>query len=151
MENVELNNMVLEIYKGGVPVMNVLNRWYEEFKLEGFGAMIPFIGIVRPDNEIEGLSFDLYLPLLTKWFKKWQNLKDAKITMAHSFGDVMVGETSFLCGIFTKHRSEGFKYLEDFVEDFKANAPIWKYDLKNGKRIFASDRAKPLPEAGILK
>ena len=151
MENGKLDNMVLEIYKGGVPVMDVLNRWYDEFKLEGFGAMIPFIGIVRPDNGIEGLSFDLYLPLLSEWFKKWQNLEDAKITMAHSFGDVKVGETSFLCSIFTKHRKEGFKYLEEFVEDFKANAPIWKYDLKNGKKIFAEDRAKPLPEAGILK
>ncbi len=150
MESGKLNNMVLEIYKGGVPVMDVLNRWYDEFKLEGYGAMIPFIGIVRPDNGIDGLSFDLYLPLLTEWFKKWQNLPDAKITMAHSFGDVMVGETSFLCAVYTKHRREGFKYLEEFVEDFKANAPIWKYDLKNGKRIFASDRAKPLPQAGIL-
>ena len=143
--------MILEIYKGGIPVIEVLNRWYNDFKLEGFGAMIPFIGIVRPDNDIEGLSFDLYLPLLTEWFKKWQNLEDAKIAMAHSFGDVKIGETSFLCSVFTKHRKEGFKYLEEFVEDFKANAPIWKYDLKNGKRIFASDRAKPLSQAGILK
>ena len=151
MENEELNNMVLEIYKGGIPVIEVLDRWYNDFKLEGYGAMIPFIGIVRPDNKIEGLSFDLYLPLLSEWFKKWSILKEVKITMAHSFGDVMVGETSFLCAIWTKHRSEGFKYLEMFVEDFKANAPIWKYDLKDGKRIFASDRAKVLPQAGILK
>ena len=141
----------VEIYKGGIPVIETLNRWYEDNKLAGFGAMIPFIGIVRPDNEIEGLSFDLYLPLLEKWFSKWRELKDAKIMMAHSFSDVKVGETSFLCAVFTKHRSEGFKYLEEFVEDFKANAPIWKYDLIDGKRIFASDRAKPLPQAGILK
>ena len=141
----------VEIYKGGIPVIETLNRWYENNKLLGFGAMIPFIGIVRPDNNIEGLSFDLYLPLLEKWFDKWKNLDDAKIMMAHSFGDVKVGETSFLCAVFTSHRKEGFKYLEEFVEDFKANAPIWKYDLIDGKRIFAKDRAKPLPQAGILK
>ena len=155
MENgkwkMENEGLILEIYKGGIPVIEVLDRWYNDFKLAGFGAMIPFIGIVRPDNEIDGLSFDLYLPLLTEWFKKWSNLPDAKITMAHSFGDVMVGETSFLCAIFTKHRTEGFRYLEEFVEDFKANAPIWKYDLKEGKRVFATDRAKELPQAGILK
>ena len=51
---------------------------------------------------------------------------------------------------FYKHRREGFKYLEGFVEDFKANAPIWKYDLINGKRVFAETRAKELPGAGIL-
>jgi molybdopterin synthase catalytic subunit len=141
---------MLEVFKGGVPVIHTLERWYEEFKLDGFGAMIPFIGIVRPDNGIEGLSFDLYLPMLNEWFKKWQNIEGVKITMAHSFGDVMVGESSFLCSIFTKHRREGFEYLEKFVEDFKANAPIWKYDLINGKRVFASDRSKKLPGAGIL-
>jgi molybdopterin synthase catalytic subunit len=143
--------MMVEIFKGGIPVIETLERWYDDFKLEGYGAMIPFIGIVRPDNGIEGLSFDLYLPLLNEWFKKWSNLPDVKIKMAHSFSDVKVGETSFLCAVFTKHRREGFKYLEEFVEDFKANAPIWKYDLINGKRIFASDRAKPLPQAGILR
>jgi molybdopterin synthase catalytic subunit len=88
--------------------------------------------------------------MLNEWFKKWQNIEGVKITMAHSFGDVMVGETSFLCAIFTKHRREGFEYLEKFVEDFKANAPIWKYDLINGKRVFAKDRSKELPGAGIL-
>jgi molybdopterin synthase catalytic subunit len=142
---------MVEVFKGGIPVIETIDRWYEDFKLEGYGAMIPFIGIVRPDNGIDGLSFDLYLPMLNEWFKKWQNLEDAKIVMAHSFGDVMVGETSFLCAIFTKHRREGFKYLEEFVEDFKANAPIWKYDLKDKKRIFAKDRAKRLPNAGLLK
>ena len=141
---------MLEVFKGGIPVIETLNRWYEEFKLQGYGAMIPFIGIVRADNGIDGLSFDLYLPMLNEWFKKWQNIEGVKITMAHSFGDVMVGESSFLCAIFTKHRREGFEYLEKFVEDFKANAPIWKYDLIDGKRIFAEDRAKELPGAGIL-
>jgi molybdopterin synthase catalytic subunit len=88
--------------------------------------------------------------MLNKWFMKWENLDDVKIKMAHSKGDVKVGETSFLCAIFTKHRQEGFKYLEEFVEDFKANAPIWKYDLIDGKRVFAKDRAKTLDGAGIL-
>ena len=141
---------MVEIFKGGIPVIETLERWYEEFKLEGFGAMIPFIGIVRPDGGIEGLSFDLYLPMLNEWFKKWEELKEAKIMMAHSFGDVMVGDTSFLCAVFTKHRREGFKYLEEFVEDFKANAPIWKYDLIDGKRVYALDRSTAIKGSGIL-
>jgi len=141
---------MVEVFEGKVPVIETLDKWYKEFKLQGYGAMVPFIGIVRPDNEIEGLSFDLYLPMLNEWFKKWQNLEDAKIVMAHSVGDVKIGETSFLCAVFTKHRQEAFKYIEEFVEDFKANAPIWKYDLKNGKRIFAKERAKKLPNSGIL-
>jgi len=140
---------MLEVFKGGIPVKEVLNRWYDEFKNDGYGAMIPFVGIVR-DEGIEGLSFEIYLPMLKKWFSKWEAISDAKIVMAHSYGDVMVGESSFVCAIFTKHRKEGFKYLVDFVEDFKANAPIWKYDIINGEKIFAKDRAKNLQNAGIM-
>ena len=41
--------------------------------------------------------------------------------------------------------------LDEFVEDFKANAPIWKYDVKNGERIYAADRSTPMHGAGLLK
>jgi molybdopterin synthase catalytic subunit len=40
--------------------------------------------------------------------------------------------------------------IEEFVEDFKANAPIWKYDVINGKRIYAEDRSMPMDGAGLL-
>ncbi|MCI6565069.1 MAG: molybdenum cofactor biosynthesis protein MoaE, partial [Campylobacter sp.] len=38
----------------------------------------------------------------------------------------------------------------EFVEDFKASAPIWKYDLKEGKRLYARSRSKAIAGAGIL-
>jgi molybdopterin synthase catalytic subunit len=60
--------------------------------------------------------------------------------MAHSQGDVLVGETSFMCAIYSKHRE--FQMIEKFVEDFKANAPIWKYDLIEGDRVFAKKGVK---------
>ena len=138
------------IYDGACDVTKTFNKWYEEKNLK-YGAQITFVGVVRDDNECEGLSFDLYLPMLKNWFKKWENLDDVEIKMAHSRGDVLIGETSFLCLVATPHREKGFEYLEKFVEDFKANAPIWKYDLKNGKRVFAKQRSKKLPYAGLLK
>ncbi|MRJ06871.1 MAG: molybdenum cofactor biosynthesis protein MoaE [Epsilonproteobacteria bacterium] len=143
--------MNIELYNGGVPVMEIVERWHSLEKGNGWGAFIPFIGIVRPDGGIVGLYFELYAPLLLEWFKKWENLPDGKIYMAHSFGEVKVTETSFLAGIFTPHRQEGFKYLVEFVEDFKANAPIWKYDiLSGGEKIFREERSKKLPNAGLL-
>jgi len=132
---------MVEIYNGGLPVEEIFNKWY---KLKWGGMLLTFTGIVRDDGGIAGLSFDIYEPMLNEWFKKWED----RILMAHSKGDVLVGETSFMCGVYSKHRE--FKLIEEFVEDFKANAPIWKYDLKDNKRIFASDRAKVLPNAGIL-
>lgn len=139
----------MEFFSGGIDVENILSKWYKERDLK-YGAMIPFIGVVRDDDGIEALSFDIYIPMFEKWFDKWRNLEDVEIKMVHSIGNVEVGETSFMCVIFTKHRKKGFEYLEKFVEDFKATAPIWKYDVKNNKRIFALKRSKQLPFAGIL-
>jgi len=131
----------LELFKGGLDVEEIFSKWY---KLKWGGMLLTFVGIVRDDGGIEGLSFDIYEPMLEKWFSKWSD----KVLMAHSIGDVLVGETSFMCGVYSKHRE--FKLVEEFVEDFKANAPIWKYDLIEGKRIFAKDRSKTLPNSGIL-
>jgi molybdopterin synthase catalytic subunit len=41
--------------------------------------------------------------------------------------------------------------IDEFVEDFKASAPIWKYDLKNGERKYAFDRSTAIKGAGLLK
>ena len=131
----------LKIYNGGLPVEKIFSKWY---KLKSGGMLLTFVGIVRDDNGVEGLSFDIYKPMLKQWFKKWED----KVLMAHSVGNVYVGETSFMCGIYSKHRE--FKLIEEFVEDFKANAPIWKYDLIEGDRVFAKKRGKKLSNAGIL-
>ena len=132
---------MVEIYKGGLDVVKIFSKWYN---LKKGGMLLTFTGIVRDDGGVDGLSFDIYEPMLNEWFKKWQD----RVLMAHSVGDVYVGETSFMCGVYSKHRE--FRLIEEFVEDFKASAPIWKYDLIDNKRIFAYDRSKKLPNAGIL-
>jgi len=132
---------MVEIYNGGLPVSEIFDRWYN---LKAGGMLLTFTGIVRDDNGINGLSFDIYEPMLNEWFKKYED----KVLMAHSKGNVYVGETSFMCAVYSKHRE--FKLIEEFVEDFKANAPIWKYDLIDDSRIFAKDRSKNLANAGIL-
>ncbi len=144
---------MLEIYEGSLDVEKIHNRWYEEYKDRNCGAFVSFVGIVRDEDGISGLSFDLYEPILEKWFEGWQDkLSDlnSHILMAHSCGDVPNHTTSFMCAVISPQRRVGLEMLDRFVEDFKANAPIWKYDLKNGKRIYAKKRSKALPNAGIL-
>jgi len=132
---------MVEIYNGGLPVEEIFSKWYH---LKWGGMLLTFTGIVRDDGGVKGLSFDIYEPMLNEWFSKWED----RVLMAHSKGNVYVGETSFMCGIYSKHRE--FKLIEEFVEDFKATAPIWKYDLVGEERIFAENRSKVLPNAGIL-
>ena len=40
--------------------------------------------------------------------------------------------------------------IDEFVEDFKAQAPIWKYDIIKGERIYAEDRSTAIKGSGLL-
>ena len=144
---------MLSIYNGALDVPTILKEWYEEESQSNYGAYIPFVGTVRSEDGIDGLSFDIYEPILHKWFEDWTKktaVRGAKIKMAHSLGDVMLHESSYIAAVFSPKRRVALELIDEFVEDFKASAPIWKYDLKEGKRIYAKDRSTAISGSGIL-
>ena len=63
---------MLKIYDGGLDVPAILKDWYEEEATSNYGAFIPFIGTIRDEDGIDGLSFDIYEPILEKWFAGWE-------------------------------------------------------------------------------
>jgi molybdopterin synthase catalytic subunit len=143
----------MELYNNGLNVEEITNRWYKDVVGLNFGALITFVGIIREENGIEALSFDIYNPILESWFNKWQEeakSRGAMIFMAHSIGDVKIGETSYISAVTSPKRRVSLELIDEFVEDFKANAPIWKYDVINGKRVYAKDRSTPMANAGLL-
>jgi len=143
----------MEIYDGPLEIKEIFCKWLDQQATSNYGAYIPFIGTVREEGGINGLSFDIYEPILQAWFDKWQersNLLGAVVKMAHARGDVPVHTSSYMCAVFSPKRRVALELIDDFVEDFKANAPIWKYDLMGGKRIYASDRSTPMEGAGLL-
>ncbi len=143
----------MELYNGPLPVEEIVNRWLAEEMESNFGAFIPFVGIIREEGGIEALSFDIYEPILKKWFDEWQakaEVLGAKVRMAHSIGDVPIHTSSYVSAVMSPKRKVALKLINDFVEDFKANAPIWKYDVIEGKRVYAEDRSTPMEGAGIL-
>ena len=144
---------MLYLYDGSLPVSDILKEWYEQEATSNYGAYIPFVGTVRSEDGIDGLSFDIYEPILNSWFDAWQEKAKAKgavIKMAHSRGDVMLHESSYIAAVFSPKRRVALEFIDEFVEDFKASAPIWKYDLKDGERIYALDRSTAIKGSGIL-
>lgn len=144
---------MLELFKGVVPTSEVYAKWEKIARERNFGACCVFTGVVRDENGIEGLSFDVYEPLLRQWFGKWEKRAEEKnliVCMAHSIGDVPNGESSYMSAILSSNRKNALELYAEFVEDFKHNAPIWKYDLVNGERIYAKERSYHLANAGIL-
>lgn len=145
---------LLELFNGPLEVEKLLAKWYQEEANSNYGAYIPFVGTVREEGGIEALSFDIYEPILKSWFDAWQEkatAKGATLKMAHSVGDVPVHTSSYIAAVFSPKRRVALEMIEEFVEDFKASAPIWKYDIKGGQRIYAADRSTPMPGSGLLK
>jgi len=143
----------LELFEGNLPVEQITNKWYDDFRLSNYGAIITFVGVVRDENDIDGLSFDIYEPILNSWFESWQKKakeKNAIVLMAHSKGDVLNHKSSYIAAVCSPKRRVALELIDEFVEDFKANAPIWKYDIINGKREYALDRSTAISGAGIL-
>ena len=146
---------MLELFDGPVPVEKTLVKWYqEEEENSNYGAFIPFIGTIRDEDGISGLSFDIYEPILNSWYDAWQlkaKQAGAVIKMAHSRGDVPLHKSSYIAAVFSPKRRVALDMIDEFVEDFKASAPIWKYDLRDGKRIYAIERSTAIKGSGLLK
>ncbi|WP_457608107.1 molybdopterin synthase catalytic subunit [Nitratifractor sp.] len=144
---------MMELHNGPLDVKEIFGRWLDEEAESNYGAYIPFVGTIRAEDGIEALSFDIYEPVLRSWFDAWQERakeRGAKVRMAHSVGDVPVHTSSYISAVFSPRRRVALELIEEFVEDFKANAPIWKYDVKEGRRIYAEDRSTPMEGAGLL-
>ena len=108
---------------------------------------------MREEGGISALSFDIYEPILRKWLAGWeQKAKDlgAYVLFAHSRGDVPVHESSYVAGVVSPQRKVALRLINEFVEDFKANAPIWKYDVIGGEHIYAKERSQAIKGAGLL-
>lgn len=143
----------MELYQGPLDIKEIFGRWLDEQAESNYGAYIPFVGTIRAEDDIEALSFDIYEPVLKSWFESWEERaaeRGAIVKMAHSIGDVPVHTSSYISAVFSPKRRVALELIDEFVEDFKANAPIWKYDVKEGKRIYAEDRSTPMDGAGLL-
>lgn len=145
---------MIELFDGPVPVEETLSRWYKEEANSNYGAFIPFIGTIRDEDGISGLSFDIYEPILESWYDAWvlkARQSGAILKMAHSRGDVPLHQSSYIAAVFSPKRRVALEMIDEFVEDFKASAPIWKYDLIDGKRVYAKDRSTEIAGSGLLK
>ncbi|MGC9350722.1 MAG: molybdopterin synthase catalytic subunit [Sulfurovum sp.] len=144
----------MELYNGPLDVKEIFGRWLDEEAESNYGAYIHFVGTIRAEGDIEALSFDIYEPVLRSWFESWQKKakeRGAIVKMAHAIGDVPVHTSSYISAVFSPKRRVALELIDEFVEDFKANAPIWKYDVIAGKRIYAEDRSTPMDGSGLLK
>jgi molybdopterin synthase catalytic subunit len=107
--------------------------WTVPFDLET-GSLVEFYGIVRETEaaaKIPSLRYEAYASMAEKVMREKIALLEKKhpceaIRIVHRLGIVPKGESAIYVGIQSRHRREGFLLLQEFMDEFKKDVPIWK-------------------------
>ena len=107
--------------------------WLVPFGAET-GSLVEFYGIVRETEgagKVHSLQYEAYGSMAEKVMREKIALLEKKypcqaIRIVHRLGVVPKGESAIYVGIQSRHRQEGFLMLQEFVDEFKKDVPIWK-------------------------
>jgi molybdopterin synthase catalytic subunit len=98
------------------------------------GALVEFFGIVRETEgagKISSLQYEAYEAMAEKVMLEKIALLEKRhpcqaIRVVHRLGAIPQGESAIYVGIQSRHRREGFLFLQDFMDELKKDVPIWK-------------------------
>jgi molybdopterin synthase catalytic subunit len=98
------------------------------------GSLVEFYGIVRETegaDKIPALHYEAYAAMAEKVMREKIALLGKKypcqaIRVVHRLGEIPKGESAIYVGLQSKHRREGFLFLQEFMDEFKKDVPIWK-------------------------
>jgi molybdopterin synthase catalytic subunit len=98
------------------------------------GSLVEFYGVVRETEgvaKISSLRYEAYASMAEKVIR--EKIADLEkkhpcqaIRIVHRLGLVPKGESAIYVGIQSRHRQEGFLFLQEFMNEFKKDVPIWK-------------------------
>jgi molybdopterin synthase catalytic subunit len=98
------------------------------------GSLVEFFGLVRGEEngaEITALDYEAYEEMAKKIMRE-KILRLGKkypcraVRVVHRTGRVPVGESAIYVGVQSRHRQEGFLFLQEFMDELKRDVPIWK-------------------------
>ncbi len=100
----------------------------------GGGSVLEFLGLVRAveqGEKISALVYEIYEPMAGKVIRRiLEKLGEANpclsVRVMHRHGIVPAGEASIYVCVESQHRGEGLRLLEEFMNQLKADVPIWK-------------------------
>jgi molybdopterin synthase catalytic subunit len=98
------------------------------------GSLVEFYGIVRETEgaaKIPALKYVAYASMAEKVMREKIAQLEKKhhchaIRIVHRLGAIPKGESAIYVGIQSRHRKEGFLFLQEFMDEFKKDVPIWK-------------------------
>ena len=123
----------------------VLKRF--SFKNKYSGSIISFLGKVRKFNgktKIESIDIEFYKKMAVNQAKKaitslQKKIKIDDILIIHRYGKLKPGENIIIVLVASKHRNEGFVFVQETIIFFKKKITFWKKEnfLKSSKWVKA--------------
>ena len=109
-----------------------------ELDLSGCGSVVSFVGVTRDMDdgvEVERLEFDAWkeqLPTVLHQLGEQACVQFGvhSVAMAHRTGVVLAGEPIVAIHVASPHRAEGFAACEWLIDEMKAQAPLWKREIR---------------------
>ena len=106
--------------------------------LDGCGSVVSFVGLTRGvDNgvEVHRLEFDAWSEKLPEVLhqlasKAIEQFGVEGIAMSHRTGIVLPGEDIVCIHVASIHRREGFEACSWLIDELKAQAPLWKKEVR---------------------
>ncbi len=108
------------------------------------GAIVPFIGITRNNNEgrkVIALEYEAYPEMAEKELARIgaeakQKWPICKIAIVHRLGPVQIGEASVIIAVSSAHRDAAFAASRFAIEEIKKTVPIWKKEVFEGGEVW---------------
>ena len=106
--------------------------------LSGCGSVVSFVGVTRDMDdgvEVERLEFDAWDEQLPAVLHQLGEQACAQfgvhsVALAHRTGIVLAGEPIVAIHVASPHRAEGFAACEWLIDEMKAQAPLWKREVR---------------------
>ena len=105
---------------------------------EGCGSIVSFLGLTRGMDdgvEVHHLEFDAWSEKLPDVLHNLASQSIEKfgvhaVAMSHRTGVVMPGEDIVCIHVASPHRKEGFAACTWLIDELKAQAPLWKKEVR---------------------
>jgi molybdopterin synthase catalytic subunit len=114
------------------------NTLRSKMDTEGCGSIVSFLGLTRGiDNgvEVHHLEFDAWSEKLPGVLHELASQAIGlfgvhSIAMSHRTGVVLPGEDIVCIHVASVHRKEGFDACSWLIDELKAQAPLWKKEVR---------------------
>jgi len=108
-----------------------INELVREMKKPDIGAIVTFLGTVRAEEGLNGLTIEVYKAMAIEELEKLEREAREKfeieaVEIVHREGALNVGENIVAIIVGAKHRAEAFRACEYLIDELKERVPIWK-------------------------